>query len=193
MADVRRDADARAGAVAHPAAPAVPHRVERRPRHADRVPRGRRRRRRVHRQRARDDPRDLDALRPRALAARHAVREDGVVAGRRRARARLPHDGRPRVRARPRDRARLRWHYDDRLAGRVVADRAARRRLLRRLERPALRPRPAHAPAALDALARREDHLERRDRGRHALHRRLRRPALGALAAHRRDALGRAR
>ena len=34
-------------------------------RRADRVPGGRRRRRRVHRQRARDDPRDLDALRER--------------------------------------------------------------------------------------------------------------------------------
>ncbi len=37
------------------------------------------------------------------------------------------------------------------------------------------------AAAALDAGARREDHLERLDRRRHALHRRLRRPPVGAL------------
>jgi len=40
----------------------------------------RRRRGRVHRQLARGDSRDLDALRPRAVATRHSAREDGIVA-----------------------------------------------------------------------------------------------------------------
>ena len=82
------------------------------------------------------------------------------------------------VRARPRDRRRFAGLWT-RLADRVVADRAERHRLLRRVERHALRARPAHASPALDALARREDHLERGDRGRPPLHRRLRRAGSG--------------
>ena len=74
VADVRRDRDTRADAVAHSPAAAVSNRLEPRARQPDRVPGGRRRRRRVHRQRTRDDSRDLDADREGAVAARHAAR-----------------------------------------------------------------------------------------------------------------------
>ena len=47
---------------------------------------------------------------------------------------------------------RLRVELGRRLADRVVADRRRRHRLLRRLERADVRARPAHAPAAVDAL-----------------------------------------
>ena len=53
--------------------------------------------------------------------------------------------------------------------------------------------RPAHAPAEVAQVPRREDHLERCDLRRQALHRGLRRPALGALAGVRRDPVGRPR
>ena len=54
----------------------------------------------------------------------------------------------------------------------------------------AVRPRPRPPAAALEPLARREDHLERSDRRRTPLHRRLRRPALGALTQDRRAPAG---
>ena len=183
VADVRRDARALAGADAHPAAAAVPDRLERRARRADRVPGGRRRRRRVHRQLRAARSAISMALRQGRCGVTTPAREDGVVARGLGRQARLPHDGRARLGARPRERGLL-WHFC-RLAGRVVADRARRRRLLRRVERPALRARPAHAPRCAGRAARREDHLERGDRRRDALHRRLRRPRSGALAAQR--------
>ena len=189
VADVRRDRKPRADADAHSTAAAVSHRVVARARHVDRVPRRSRGRRRVHRQRRRDDPRHLDAHRPRAVASRHAVRTDGVVARGRRPGSGLPLDERPRDRARPRDRKRgLAGRV--RLADRVVADRRGRRRLLRRVGRSPRRARPAHEACALDALPRREDHVERRNCRRSSLHRRLRRTALGSVTAYRCDAVG---
>src|SRR3954454_10070448 len=192
MADVRCGAAAHAGAIPHPSAAAVPNGLVARDGHPHRVPCGGGRRRRIHRQCTRHDPRSVDAKRPRALATRHGVREDGVLPCRHRRRSRLPHHGRPRVRARPGNRApALVLH--DRLADRVLADRETRNRLLRRVERDALCARSRHAAAAVDARAWREDHLERRDRGRASLHWGLRGPRLGARSEHGQDALGRGR
>ena len=70
----------------------------------------------------------------RALAARHAAREDGGVARRLARPARRARDGRPRLGAPPlRRQAPLALHR--RLAGRVVAGDRRRRRRVRRLER----------------------------------------------------------
>ncbi len=70
------------------AAAAVQGRLVARARRARRVPGGRRRRHRVHRQRPRHRPRARDADGSGRVAARHAAREDGVVArGRRRGRS----------------------------------------------------------------------------------------------------------
>ena len=142
VADVRRDAATRAQAQTHIRL-RPPFRIvwSARPRHADRVPRRRRRRCRVHRQCARDDPRDLDAHRQGAVASRHAEREDGVVARRRRVGARLSHDGRPRVVL---DRATGRQRWDTSFGSPIESSPIVQRRhrLLRRLERPALRARP---------------------------------------------------
>ena len=103
VADVRRDAAADAGARAHPAAAAVPRGLEPRPRHADRVPGGRRRRRRVHRQRPRHrSTRSRCATAACSGGTTRPCGQDGLVARGRRRRARLPRDGRRRLRARPR-------------------------------------------------------------------------------------------
>ena len=170
---------ARAGAGAHPHPSAVQDCLVRAARRAHRVPRRRRQRGRVRRQPQWDGVRDHDAPRPRAVAPPHE-RDDGVVARRVRHRARPPLDERARVAARSRDRQRA-LELPGRIADRVVAERPRRRRLLRHLGRARDRARPAHASRAVDAAPRREDHLERGDRGRHALHRRLRGPAVGAL------------
>src|SRR5581483_2003203 len=188
MADVWSDVLARAVPGAHTSASAVPHGLVGAARRSRRVSRRRRRRRRVRRQPQGDRVRDLDAVRQGALAPRHAAWRDGVLARSHRPRARLPLDGRARVRARPR-----RWRgaleLRRRLADRVIAHRPPRRRLLRHVGRPACRARPAHPSHPLDARARGQDHVERVDRGRHVVRRRLRGPSLGAVAADGCDAL----
>ena len=167
VAAVRRDGDADAGADAHPAAPAVPHRVERSALGGliefpavvdDGVAYIGNARATIH----------AISMRSGTVIWRHdtphgKMASSPAVVGER---ARLPHDGRPRVRARPRDGPAAAGSYDVGSpieSSPIVGDGD---RLLRRLERAALRTRPAHAPAALDALARREDHVERRDRRR---------------------------
>ena len=90
----------------------------------------------------------------------------------------------------PRQRS-SRVELERRLGDRVVADRRERDRLLRHRERRDVRARPAHAPGEVAQVSRREDHLERRDRRRQALHRGLQRPALGTLTGVRCDSLGR--
>ena len=116
------------------------------------------------------------------MAARHAgLPAHGRLARDRRPRPRLPHDGRLGIRPRPRERP-PRLELERRLRDRVVADRPRRHRLLRRREREDVRARPAPPPAALEPVARGEDHVERLPRQRHDLHRRLCGPSVGACA-----------
>ena len=189
MADVRRHPGAHAVARRHPAATTVPGRLEPRPRLADRVPGSRLRRRRLHRQRPRDDPRALDAdgtvlwrhdTQHGKMAASPAVVGDELVVH--------GMDGhRPRARP-PRPAA---------CAGRSTSARRSSRS-------PLVRDRIDYFGAwngnvyALDLRTHRlrwiyplglQDHLERRARRRHALHRRLRRPAARARARQRAAAL----
>ena len=95
-----------------------------------------------------NDPRPVDARRHRDLAARHAAREDGVLARGLGRRARRARDGRPRLGAPPLRRPPpLALHR--RLADRILAGRDRRRRRLRRLERDDHGARPANAPRAV--------------------------------------------
>ena len=122
------------------------------------------RRRRVRRQLqgphlcAEDEQRQGDLAALGRAAGRWRPRRD------RRRRSRRARDGRNRARARPAQRQAA-LALPRRLADRVLADRLRRARLLRRLERPRLRARPEAAEAPLELPHRRQDHLERRDRG----------------------------
>ena len=161
VADLRRDGDARAGADAHPAPPAVPRRVEPRPRQPDRVPavvdNGV-----AYIGNARATIRAI-SMRTGKVLWRHdtpngqmasslAVVGDRIVY----------HSMNGRVVVLDRATGRERWEYVVRLADRVVAGGAARCRLLRSLGRPALctRPRPL-ACAGRVPLARRSPRARR--------------------------------
>ena len=158
---------------------------------ADRVPRGRLGGRRVRRQLPRHGRRRSRWTTATSLWRRRTPqREDGVVARGLGRPARRPRDGRASSASSPRANGRAALALRRRLAGRVVADRARRRRLLRHLERPRLRARPAPHALALDVPLGLQDHLVRGDRRRHALHRRLLRPAARARARDRPRALG---
>ena len=161
------DAAAHAGAAAHHAPAAVPRRLDARARLADRVPGRRLRRRRVHRELPAARSCALDAQRQGRSGGTTRRREDGLVARDRRRRARRARDGRASSACSTGATAGCAGRRPRRLADRVVADRARRHRLLRRLERPRLRARPrARGGCAGCYRGRLQDHLERRDRRR---------------------------
>ena len=89
------------------------------------------------------------------------------------------------VRVLDRSSGRLRWHFrvGSPIESSPIVSGGAR--LLRRLERPCLRPRPEAAKAALELPHGLQDHVERGDRRADALHRRLRRPPACPRHAHR--------
>ena len=174
--DVRRDAERDAGAAAIRDPAAVPRRLDARARRADRVPGSRLRRRRVHRERTRHGPRDLDARRARRSGAQ--TRRTGRWRRRPRSSAAtlVVHgmDGHVWVLHRSDGRLLLALHVGSPIESSPVV--ARRRRLLRRLERPSTRSTCRRTSVRWTALRRLQDHLVRGDRRRDALHRRLLRP-----------------
>ena len=191
VGDVRRGAGADPAAGRHPPAAAVQGRLDARARRAHRVPGGRRRRCRVHRERARDDSGARHAGRERDLAPRHLPRRDGLVSGRLRRRPRRPRHGRHGAGATAVGRTPA-LALRCRLADRVVARRPARRgRRVRDVGRLGHSARPPDAPGAVALPRRMQDHLLGGGRGRDGLRRRLLRAADRALDRYRGAPLGR--
>ncbi len=188
--DVRRDARAVADPEAHRDQAAVSRRLDAWARRVDRVPCGRLGRRRVHRELQRHGAGDLDARRQGRLAAEPAA-EERVVARDLGRQARRAHDARtclgPAALERQGALVEVR-----RLGDRVVADRPLRRRLLRCAQRAPLRARPPAAEVPLGARRELQDHVERGDHRRGAVHRRLLRPGARGAHARRADGSGRA-